>query len=315
MGVEEISWHPDIVNAWHNIAGDIAPLCSTELNTAALPSTIGARVVLAHEEHQHAGSFRARGALSYLRAMRKAGALPREGIAVAADCVPMAAAWAWAAKTARTPAMLVASPVPAAALRPMCGDGVTVKVVTDGDPGAWRDAYARAVRALVPDPDDPLIAAAAGTWVRDIYRLTPSLSTVIIAGGTDGLLLGTVATAHHHGLKTVLVTSQEEPIPLAAQQVLADERRFPGMASDGRGVRLESVKVAAADVAAAARMLRRRGLVVNEEAAMALAALMTPVQEPGRCYRPQSHESIAVLLSGPPSPSPSATPHALTGAA
>lgn len=292
--IEEISWDPHILDAARAIAEDIDPVHVTELVTLALPATVGTRIMLAHSNTHR------RAAVWYLRSRRRAGELPREGIAVAADTEASIRAWALAATSTRTPAMLFVPSVLAREVADLRGDGVTVQVITDGDPVAQRDAYATTARALVPSMLDPLIAAGAGTWLHDVYDAVPEVRTVIIAGADhdDGLLLGTVAAAHRYGIKTVVVTPHGTPIPGAAQQVLTGEP-FPGLASGGRHIQLESVTVTPHDIAAAHAILRRRGLQVADQGAIALSALTTTSSEPRACYRPERGETVAVLLPGP----------------
>ncbi|MGF6884924.1 threonine dehydratase [Nocardia sp. GAS34] len=313
--IDDICWYPDVVKAWNGIVADIAAMHHTDLDVADLPNTRAARVVVAREHEQYTGSVRARGALWYLRTRRKFGELPREGIALAPASESDAAAWAWAAKTTHTPAMLVMPPSDEALLAMLRGDGVTVQVTPGREVCACRDAYARAVRALVPDPADSMFAAGVGTWVRCINQLLWNVDTVIIPGGVDGLLLGTLTAAHKYGIKTVLATPEGTAIPPAALQILTDGTdgtTFPGMKPDGRRVRLDSVTVSASDIQDAGAILRHHGLQVTQEAALALAALTSRHDSPGHCYRAEPKEIVAALMAGPPTGS--SAPHPETAA-
>ncbi|WP_024803043.1 pyridoxal-phosphate dependent enzyme [Nocardia sp. BMG51109] len=299
-----IGW-PDIVDAWNGIAPVVKPMYCEELDGDALPSTAG-RVLLAREHKQHSGSFRARSAVWFLRARRAAGELPAAGIAVAAGTESAAAAWAWAAHRENVAATVFVPPS-LDTVRMLPDGPVTVQVVPDGDAVAHRDAYAREVGALTPNPADPLLAAGAGTWVLGVNCVVWGLATVMIPvvdGTDDGLLLGTVTAAHHYGIKTVLVAASGTAIPTAAQQVLAgDAAELAGMASDGHRISMELVTVSVGDAAAAEQMLRRRGRIVNAEGALPWAALVAPNEQPRCYYRPAPGESVAALLAGPPADS------------
>lgn len=288
--------------AWGRVSDVVRPLTHEDFDVAALPGWGGDRVVLAGEHKQAAGSFRVRGAVSWLRAVRSEGAVPAAGIAVTAVTEASAAAWVWAASVEEVPAtVFVPPPLAAAARRLTCG-AVSVEV-GDGDPGARRDAHAVATGALQAYRHDRLLAAGAGTWVLDLHACMWDVATVLIPVrpvDDDGLLAGTVSAAHRYGIKVVLVALPGTPIPGPARETLAGAR-FPGTPAAGRGVRLELVRVSAADVEAAAAMLRQRGRVVTEEGALPLAALTSPSQEPRRCYRPGRGEPVAVLLAGSPS--------------
>ncbi|WP_280385293.1 pyridoxal-phosphate dependent enzyme [Nocardia wallacei] len=230
-----IACHPHIIDAWAGIEDAIRPLSCEDIDAAALPRSVPGRVVLAREHKQHSGSVRARGALWFVRAKREAGALPAVGIAVAAGTESAAAAWAWAARSENVSATLFVPRLDAATVRELRGGPVTVEVVTDGDPAACRDTFAREVGAMTASPEDPLLAAGAGTWVLAMTSLVWDLATVMIPAVDDadeGLLLGTVAAAHHYGIKTVVVAVDGTPIPAAAQQVLSGAE-FPGMVPDG----------------------------------------------------------------------------------
>jgi|GEM_PF-4732557 len=296
--------YPEVIEAWNRIAGVVKTLYHEDIDAAALPGWSGGRVVLAREHKQASGSYRARGALWYLRATRTAGALPAAGIAVAAGTHAQAAAWAWAAATENVPAILFVPPLPTSTLRTLRGGRVTVEVVRAGDPVACRDAHASHTHALRPMSEDRLLAAGAGTWVLNINTVMWNVATVLIPVrpvDDDGLLAGTVAVAHKFGIKVVLVATDGTPIPTAAQQLLSGTAESPGTVAHRRGVSLELVTVSAEDIGTAAQMLQRRGRVVTEEGALPLAALTSPTQDPRRCYRPEKGEPVAVLLAGPPS--------------
>lgn len=297
----DLGWHPPVVEAWNGIVDAIRPMSCEDVDRSALPPLVPGRVVLAREHKQHSGSVHARGALWYLRATQAADGLPAVGIAIAAQTESAAAAWAWAARVQNITARLFVPPLPAPTMGFLRGGPVTVEVVTASDPAASRDAYAREVGAVVPGPEDPLLAAGAGTWVMEVNGLVWRLATVMIPvvdGPDDGLVLGTVTTAHRYGIKTVLVRAGDTAIPVAAQHLLSSETS--GMMPDGHRVSLELVTVSATDLEEAVRMLRQRGRVVTAEGALAWAALTTSSEQPRHYYRPAPAESVAVLLAGPP---------------
>jgi len=295
MPVTEISWLGHIVPAWNGIVRDIQTLYHETLVT---PQGAG-RVVLALEHRQRAGSYRARATLWYLRTQQRMGTLPRTGIAVVVDSVAMAAAWSWAAKTIQIPAVLFVPSVHAPVLAALCGDGVSVQVA-DGDAAVCCAVYAHSVGALVPAREDPMLAAGAGTWVRDIRCLVPNLTTVIIPGGDHGLVPGTVAASAWHGINTVLAVREDALSPPAVHRVSADGTELDGMAADHHSVQLGSVTVTATALETADRILRQYQHGVTGEGATPLAALMTPATHPGCGYQLESGETVALLLAGPP---------------
>ncbi|MGF6881743.1 threonine dehydratase [Nocardia sp. GP40] len=301
-----IGWHPHVVDAWNGIASVIRPLYHSDLASLTPSSTIGCRVVLARELDQWTGSYRARGAVWYLRSRRKTVGLPGEGIAVVAYTESAATAWCWAAQQVGVRARLFVPPFPDGVLEALRGHRVTVQAVAVGDAITECAAYADTVGALQVDPTDQMIAAGAGTWVRCINSLVRGLDTVIIAAEDDALVTGTVAAANYHRIKTVLATAHGTPIPAAVQQLssITEPTAFPGVISNGRPIHVESVTVEASDIDQAAGLLRRCGYRVSIEGAMPLAALMASAEDPGRGYRPQQGETVALLLAAAPADAP-----------
>ncbi|MGY4102066.1 hypothetical protein ACW2Q0_21320 [Nocardia sp. R16R-3T] len=60
------------------------------------------------------------------------------------------------------------------------------QMITDGDIVARRDAYATAVRAAVPAPQDRLITAGAGTWLHNICSMVHDVSRTSRERGFGG---------------------------------------------------------------------------------------------------------------------------------
>lgn len=255
-----------------------------DLASAALPTTIGTRIVLG-VEHSRRASTRFRAALWYLRARCEAGEIPSAGIAVSAATEESAQAWVLAAATTRIPATLLVPPPLEDAVAYQRQDGIAVEVVDDGDIAARRAAHA-AVDERGSETPGSVVRCGAGTWLHDIDSAMPDLGTVVIAGDDAELLLGTLATAHRHRIKTVFVTRRGAAVPDAVQQALVDGKRFPGLAFDGRHIQLEAVTVDDSQIEAARGLLLRRGLAAGAEAAMALAALTSPTNEPSSAIAP-----------------------------
>ncbi|MCC3311398.1 MULTISPECIES: SAM-dependent methyltransferase [Nocardia] len=292
---ETISWNPAVVDALRGLAGDVTPLQVIDLASAALPTTVGTRIVLGYEHSQRA-STRFRAALWHLRARHAAGKVPPAGIVVSAATEESAQAWVLAAATTRTPATLLVPPALEAAVADLHRDGITLEVVDGGDLADRRDALTASGQVLVANPHDLLCAAGAGSWLHDLDSAMPDIGTVVITANDAALLLGTLVTAHRHHIKTVLVTRRGAAVPSAVQQALADGKQFPGLAGDGRRIQLEAVTVGDAQIETARAVLLRRGLAAGAEAAMALAALTSTSDGPLSGYRPERHEKVAVLL-------------------
>ena len=300
----EIGW-PHIATAWNQIVGDIKPISYESLDTEA----VGRRVMLAREHRQHSGSYRARSALWYLRAKRNAGRLPSGGIAVAAPTESSAAAWAWAAKIEHVPAVLFVPPLPTTTLELLHDGPVTVRVDRNIHASCEAHVLAHVGTVLGPDPHDPVIAAATGTWMLSTHSLLCDLATVVIPAGNPALELGTLVAARQYRINTVIVSVEgRTTISAAAQHILAGGSDLPGTAEDEGRVRLDAVTVTVDDVAAAQYMLRRRGVVVNAEGAAPVAALTAPAWGATRYYRPDEHEVTAALLAGPPADAAAADP-------
>jgi threonine dehydratase len=163
-----------------------------DLLTHRLPA--GTEAVLKLELFQHAGSFKARGALAVMRAL-EAGALARGVTAVSAG--NHAIAVAWAARTLGTTAKVVmpksADPFRVARCR---GLGALPVLVDD-----VHQAFAEAERiereegrTFVHPFEGPRTALGTATLGRELLRQAPDLDAVIVPIGGGGLA-GGLATA------------------------------------------------------------------------------------------------------------------------
>jgi threonine dehydratase len=151
------------------------------------------RPILKLELFQHAGSFKARGALSVMRALDSA-ALARGVTAVSAG--NHAIAVAWAARTLGSSAKVV-MPETADPFRVTRCRRLGAEVVLTGDVHA---AFARAEeigreegRSFVHPFEGPRTALGTATLGRELLRQEPELEAVIVPVGGGGLAAGVAA--------------------------------------------------------------------------------------------------------------------------
>lgn len=177
-----------IVEAHETISGEVqtTPL----LRIPDLETSLGAALALKAELLQVTGSFKARGALNWVRRAPE-GILQRGLITVSAG--NHAKALAWAARAADAPLTVVmpaaASPVKAEDCRVLGARVVLHGTINE----TW--AHAEKLReeqglTMVPPYDDPGIIAGQGTAGLEIVQQHPEVDTVVCPVGGGGLVSG-----------------------------------------------------------------------------------------------------------------------------
>ncbi len=257
---------------------------------------------------QHAGSFKARGA------MHLVGGLPEGQPVVAASGGNFGLAVAWAARQTGHAATIfvpeVASPAKQEALR---GLGADLRVV----PGFYADALAAATAhaaevggAWAHAYDQPAIVAGAGTCGREFLEQAADLDVVLVAVGGGGLI-GGVATwlgTRDRPVRVVGVETTGTPTLHAAMAAGHPvDVEVSGRAADSLGARrVGSLGFAAAQAHVeqvvlvddgAVRDTQRRlwgeaRILAEPGGAAAAAALVS-----GR-YRPGPGERVGVIVCG-----------------
>ena len=167
------------------------------LRSTALDALAGRALHFKCESFQKTGSFKARGALSAVRALSAADA--SRGV-VTHSSGNHAQALAWAASTRGIPAHVVMpTNAPEAKRRAVLGYGGRI---TPCEPTlAARLAGCAAVQAatgatLVPPYDHPLVIAGQGTLALELAVELPSMSHVIVPVGGGGLVSGIALALH-----------------------------------------------------------------------------------------------------------------------
>lgn len=247
-------------------------------------------IYLKLENLQPIGSFKLRGALSRMRALRREEFA--EGV-YTASAGNMAQGVAWAARELSMPAsVVVPDTAPRAKLDAIARFGATIVSVPYAE---WWDAmrsHGRAgMRGVFVHPfADPLVMAGNGTIALEILEDLPDVDAVLVPWGGGGLTCGIAAAAR--ALKPaieVYACEVEGAAPLAAsldagEPLTIKNRRSFIDGIGGRGVFPEiwplarslvsaSLTVTVAQVAESVRLLARRSRVVAEGAgAAALAA-------------------------------------------
>ncbi|MFI1864192.1 serine/threonine dehydratase [Streptomyces jumonjinensis] len=317
----------DVLAAAGRVQGRVRPVAVTRLDPGSVRTAPGGapdgaetgdpcEVWLALEYMQHTGSFKARGAVNFLRAHREAGSLPDAGVTIASGG-NAGLACAWAARTLGVAAtVFLPASAPAVKIAGLEGYGASVRMV-DGEYADAAEASARfaertgALRGHAYD--DPFVAAGAGTLLDEIRAQIPGLDTVVVAVGGGGLFSGVAAAARHHGIRTVAVEPDNSralnaalaagrPVDVAVDSVAADAlgaRRASEMAlAAAQHPGALSVLVPDRAIEAARRALwDQRRIVTELSGATALAALPMAGTD-GRGYAPAPGEKVAVVLCG-----------------
>lgn len=310
----EIS-HPDVLIAARRIAGWVRPVSVVggDADDLGLPDgQMQGQLWLALEHMQHTGSFKARGAVNFLRAAGQAGELGDAGVTIASGG-NAGLACAWAAGRLGTHATVflpVSAPaVKVARLRSYGADVRLVGAEYAEALAACTDFAARTGALASHAYDDPLIAAGAGTLMEEINAALPGLDTVVVAVGGGGLLAGVATAAAFHGVRVVAAEPEGccafatalrsgHPVDVPVESIASDSlgaRRVTELALRAAR-RADVVSVLVPDtaiVAARARLWGSRRLAVEHGAATALAAL-----HPSLGYRPEPGEQVAVVLCG-----------------
>ena len=311
----------DIARATGRIAGQIRPVVLAPADPGAVgaarrdPSDdraeVPCRVWLALEQMQHTGSFKARGAINFLRGHLEDGSLPAAGVTIASGGnAGLACAWS-ARRLGVTATVFLPASAPAVKLAKLRGYGAEVRLVD----GEYADAAAACARfaaesgALASHAyDNPLIAAGAGTLLDEIRAQLPVVDTVVVAVGGGGLFAGVATAAQHHGVRAVGVepvgcqalydaVEAGKPVDVSVDSIAADSlgaRRASAMAlhaalhDEARNVLVDDSAI----VGARRALWDHQRLAVEHGAATALAALRAGA------YVPRQGENVVVVLCG-----------------
>ncbi|KAF0647888.1 MULTISPECIES: serine/threonine dehydratase [Streptomyces] len=291
----------DVTAAAGRVAGRVRPL-------AVAPAEDDG-TWFALEFLQHTGTFKARGAINFIRAHQEAGTLPDAGVTIASGGnAGLACAWAARDQGVRATVFLPET-APAVKVARLRGYGADVRL-TGAEYAEALDAcraYAAGSGALASHAyDHPLIAAGAGTLMEELRERLPDLDTVVVSVGGGGLFAGVAASAHEHGVRVVAVEPQEcraLNAALAAGEVV--DVTVVSVAADALGARrvtplalwaaqrydVCSVLVPDGEIVGARRHLwDEHRIAVEHAAAAALAGL--------RVYGPAAGERAAVVLCG-----------------
>ncbi|MEU8828506.1 threonine/serine dehydratase [Streptomyces sp. NPDC048636] len=307
-GVPVTVTYRDVRAAARQVAGQVRPVVLAPLDEGALGA---ARCWLALEFLQHTGSFKARGAFTFLRGHADAGTLPKAGVVIASGGnAGLACAWA-AARHSVPAAVFVPETAPAVKVDKLRGLGADVHQVGTEYADALDASrkYAAETGALPSHAyDHPLIAAGAGTLMEEIHQALPELDTVVVSVGGGGLFTGVAVSALEHGVGVVAVEPERcralnaaleagEVVDVPVDSVAADSlgaRRASATALEwARAESVRSVLVPDEAIVAARQALwDDRRLAVEHAAATALAAITSGA------YVPRPGERIAVVLCG-----------------
>ncbi|MER7893550.1 threonine/serine dehydratase [Micromonospora sp. NPDC094482] len=272
------------------------------------------------ELHQHAGSFKPRGAFNRMLQ----GPLPAAGV-LAASGGNHGLAVAYAARALGVPAEVfvpvTASPVK---VERLAGLGATVQQVGQHYAEALAASTRRAEETgalVVHAYDQPEVVAGQGTLGRELERQVDGIDTVLVAVGGGGLVSG-IATWFDGGVRVVAVEPEQIPtLHTALKAGRPVDVEVGGIATDSLGARrigeiafdtarrtgVQSVLVRDEDLVRARRLLWSELRVAAElGGAAALAALL------GGAYVPAAGERVALIVCGgntDPSDLATARPH------
>lgn len=300
--------YADITAAAERIRGSIRPVAVARADDRS--SDPGAyRVSFALEFLQYTGSFKARGAVNFLRG-RPEG-LPAAGVTIASGG-NAGLACARAAREAGIPAtVFVPTTAPRVKVDRLRSYGARVELIGSQfaeAAAACADFAATTGAALSHAYDHPLIAAGAGTLVDEIRGEIPDVDTIVVAVGGGGLFTGVATAAHARGIHTVAVEPARcralnaalaagEPVDVEVDSVAADSlgaRRVSTMALDtARRTGALSLLVTDEQIVRTRRRLwADYRLAVEHGAATAVAVLDSAD------FRPAAGAHVCVVLCG-----------------
>lgn len=308
--------HADVAAAAERIAGSVRPVVVAPAGVRTTPNG-RYRVSYALEYLQYTGTFKARGALNFLRARAEAGTLPDAGVAIASGG-NAGLACAWSAREAGTTAtVFVSTTAPRVKVDRLRCYGARVELVGSQfaeAAAACADFAAETGAALSHAYDHPLIAAGAGTLADEIRSAVPDVTTIVVAVGGGGLFAGVATAAHHHGIATMAVEPEHcralnaalaagEPVDVPVDSVAADSlgaRRASTLAVEAaRRTGARSVLVTDERIVAVRRGLwDDHRLVVEHAAATAVAALEPRSSTEPAPFTPTDGEHVCVVLCG-----------------
>ncbi|WP_067681020.1 threonine/serine dehydratase [Nocardia miyunensis] len=300
--------YDDIEAAARRIHGHTRPIT---LAPAESPTDSGRSLWLALEFLQHTGTFKARGAANFLAAHLEDRTLPEAGVTIASGGnAGLACAWA-ARRHDITATVFVPANAPAVKVARLVAYGARVKQIGD----SYADA-AEACAQFAADSgalqshayDNPLIAAGAGTLMREIHAQLPSVDTALVAVGGGGLYAGIATAAAHYGMRVIAVEPENcralhaaleagQPVPVPVNSIAADSlgartatplALTAAAACDTRALLVSDEAITAART----HLWDDRRLAVEHGGATAMAALTS------RAYIPDPDETVCVILCG-----------------
>ncbi|WP_280478222.1 serine/threonine dehydratase [Nocardia asiatica] len=298
--------YSDVKAAAERVAGLVRPVAVAQADHAG-------QLWFALEFLQHTGSFKARGALNFLRTHRENGTLTPVGVTIASGG-NAGLACAWAARSKGVPAtVFLPTTAPRVKVDRLAAYGADVRLVGAqyADSLAASRDFADATGALLSHAyDNPLIAAGAGTLMTEIHQRIPDLDAVVVAVGGGGLFAGVATAAARYGIRTVAVEPTRcralhaaiaagAVVDVEVDSVAADSlgaRRASELAlTAARRYEVDSVLVEDAAIVATRRGLwAEHRLAVEHAAATALAAVLG--DEPA--FRSAPGERVCVVLCG-----------------
>ncbi|WP_228974089.1 serine/threonine dehydratase [Streptomyces sp. DH12] len=293
--------HADVTAAAERVAGRVRPL--------AVAPGADDRNWYALEFLQHTGTFKARGAVNFIRAHQEAGTLPDAGVTIASGGnAGLACAWAARRQGVRATVFLPAGApaVKVARLRAYDADVRLVGAEYAEALEACREHAAGSGALASHAYDHPLIAAGAGTLMEELHGRLPDLDTVVVSVGGGGLFAGVATSAQRYGVRVVAVEPErcralnaalaagevvDVPVESVAADALGARRVTPLALHAAQRYDVCSVLVPDAEIVRARRDLwEEHRVAVEHAAAAALAGL--------RAYGPAEGERTAVVLCG-----------------
>ncbi len=307
---------PDIERVAARLAGAIrsTPVVTLDLSEFGRSSPSGrtVRVHLKLEFLQHAGSFKARGALNAALCAADADPALRNRGLVAASGGNHGIAVAWAARHLGIPAAIFVPTISAEAklerLRDLGADVHRVGSVY-AEALAAADAHRIATGAVaIHAYDQPEVVAGAGTVGRELASAVPGLDAVLVACGGGGLA-GGLATWFGDAVDLVVCETpgtasfaaaldHHGPVDVPVSGVAADALGATRLGSIGWGALSEvgarSVLVPDDDVIGAQQWLwRELRILVEPAAATPVAALLSGHWDPD-----PGHTDLGVVVCG-----------------